>query len=151
MLMGLFDLNRTYPACWSLGDLTPHPAAHGFEVVDEDLDQVTTFLSDPDLRSQLDEREIWARYSTTFVEVEPHGHTVPVQRKAGDGWRSVTTPVEFNGGRVWVHVLDLVGPALRGERIPICRAFRVVPRGTAPGLQRVRLPSGRLVDLSDDD
>ncbi len=149
--MGLFDLNRTYPACWSLGGLTPHLAAHHCEAAYEDVDELLAFLTAPDLRSRLDEREIWARYSTTFVEVEPHGHTVPVQRKAGDGWRSVTTPVEFNGGRVWVHVLDLLGPALRGERIPICRAFRVVPRGTAPGLQPVRLPSGRLVDLSHDD
>ena len=149
--MALVDLNRTFLRLFSLAGLTTHLACQRFEHVEGDPADFERFLRSHGLRSQLDDREIWRRWATTFVLVEPHGESLPVHRKAEDRWRSVTAPFEFGGGAVWLHAFDLFGPAL-AVRVPrILRLFSLEPVGTAPDLVAVRMPSGALVDLSAPD
>ncbi len=149
--MALVDLNRTFLRMFSLAGLTSHLACHHFEVVEADPADIERFLGSHDLRSQLDDRATWRRWSTTFVLVEPQGENLPVHRKADEHWRSVTAPFDFCGGAVWLHAFDLFGPALHGCVPRILRRFSIQPAGTAPDLGPVRMPSGALVDLSAAD
>lgn len=149
--MILADLNRTYPALFSLCRFTPHVAAHHFEEWSEDPDAVTGFLRASDLRARIDERLTWARWATTFVATEPRGEAVPHQRRVGSTWRFVAGPLDLGGGRLWVHLFDLLPGALRGEVPTIAGGFRVEAVGIAADLQPLRLPSGRMLDLATGD
>ena len=146
--MALVDLNRTFLRLFSLTGLTSHLVCHHFEHIEDDPADFERFLGSHGLRTQLDHRATWQRWSTTFVLVEPHGESLPVHRKADDRWRSVTAPFDFGGGGVWLHAYDLFAPALRGRVPRIVRMFSIEPVGTAPDLEPVRMPSGALVDLS---
>ena len=149
--MILADLNTTYPSLFSLGDFTPHLAADRFEERPEDLEEVEQFLRAPGLRELLDGRRTWTRWSATFVLTEPHGEPVPHQRRVGDSWRFVFGPLDLGDGRLWVHLFDLLPAALRGEVPAVVDGFSVEAVGIAAGLQPVRLPSGRMLDLATED
>ena len=149
--MILADLNRTYPALLSLCSFTRHLACGHFAERREDPTEIEQFLGAPDLRELLDNRGTWARRATTFVLVQPRGETVPHQRKVGSSWRFVHGPLDLGGGQLWCHVFDLLPGALHGEVPTIADGFSIVPVGVAPGVQPVRLPSGRTLDMSAAD
>jgi hypothetical protein len=149
--MAMVDLNRSFARCFSLAGLTPHLAAERFEQIDEDIGEIECFLAAPDLRDQLDNRTNWQRWGTTIVEIQPRGESVPHLRRVEKRWRFVVAPLDLGGGRWFVHLFDLLAPALDGHRPSIVRAFRIEAVGTAPGLHPVRMPSGHLVDLTAED
>ncbi|MHB8246873.1 MAG: hypothetical protein ACYDGN_16295 [Acidimicrobiales bacterium] len=129
--MALFDENATYPTMFSLLGLTPHLLAHHFESKPATTAEVRRLFPPNGFRERLDSRDWWESISTLFVEVEPHGEKLPVHRAAGDGFRFVVAPLDYSGGRLWVHAADLVAPALAGQLPRIVSAFRVVPVGIA--------------------
>lgn len=149
--MGFADLNGTYPSLFSLLGLTSHLAAHHFKERSVPVWEIEAFLGAPDLRDLLDDRITWARWATTYVRIEPHGESVPHHRQVGEAWRFVIGPVDFGGGALWVHVLDLVGGALKGSVPKVVQAFCIEAVGVSPDLVPTFLPSGRLVDLSTGD
>lgn len=150
LCLAMADLNSTYPALVSLLALTRHLAADHFEARRVPVKTLRRHFSG-DLRRRLDDRGWWAAVGATFVLVEPHGEVLPCVRKAGDGWRTVSAPLDFGGGRLWSHAADLVRPALAGQFPKVVAAFRVVPVGTAKDLRPVRLPSGATCDLRTQD
>jgi hypothetical protein len=127
----LTDLNRTYSSLLSLCGFTPHLACDYFEERPEDLVAVVAFLGSSDLRARLDDRSTWARWATTFVATEPRGEGVPHQRRVGSSWRFVAGPLDLGGGRLWVHLFDLLPAALRGEVPAVVDGFSVLAVGGA--------------------
>jgi hypothetical protein len=151
--MTLADLNWTYPAMLSLLGLTPHIGADHFESVPVDVAEVEGLFETDGLRDRLDDRDFYLSIGNLFVVVEPHGEAdLPCQLEVGGGrYRFVVAPLDLSGGTIPVHACHLIGPGLAGHLPKIVSAFRVEPRGTAPGLGPLRLPSGVTVDLTTDD
>ena len=143
---------RHLSAMFSLLGLTRHLAADRFEHEDVPVEEVEALFAPDGFRDRLDDREWWARIGSLFVQVEPHGELLPCVREAGERWRSVTAPLDLAAGTIWLHAADLVWPTLDGRCAKLGSACpRVVPVGTAPGLDPVRLPSGQRCDLTRDD
>ena len=151
--MALADLNWTYPAMLSLLGLSAHLGADHFEAVPVAVAEVERLFGADGLRARLDDRAFYRSIGNLFVVVEPHGEAdLPAQREVGaNRYRFVVAPLELNGGTIPVHACHLIGPALAGRLPKMVSAFRVEPRGTAPGLRPLRLPSGVTVDLTTDD
>ena len=146
--MGLWDLNATFAAMFSLLDLTPDLAADHFEAVPVNPGEVEHLFRPEGLRERLDDRAFWRSIGHLFVVVEPQGERLPCERRAGERWRFVVTSLDLAGGLIPVHGCDLIGAAL-DDRLPkVVSAFRIEPVGVVEGLKPLRLPSGRELDLT---
>lgn len=143
------DLNRTYPALFSLLGLTRDLAVDHFESHFEDPAILDELLLSPDFRERLDNRATWECLGRRWPLVEPHGpEELPCSRAAGDRYRSVIAPLGLGGGAVPVSALDLIWPTLRGHKPRLREVIVIEPVGIAEGLRPIRLPSGREFDLA---
>lgn len=151
--MGHIDISSTYPSAFSLLGLTPVYSCDHFGVEELSLACVAHALVGRGWRQG---RDWWRRYGLAFVTVRPHGEPLPA---SCEWWRpdkgtQSHSPLDLGGGALTWHICDLAAAVEEGaepEGFEVVRAWRLVPTGVQAGLRHLRLPTGRLVDLTRED
>jgi hypothetical protein len=144
------DVSGTYPRCASAVGMRQFVVAERWEVVEvaEDARRLLADLADE--RRALD-RAALGEIGPMLVPVVPDGHVLPVKVVRDDEARLAMAPYTNRDG-VWRWAPDvLAGARLGGGAVPpIVEAVRLVPVGVQAALGKVRLPSGRVVNATDD-
>ncbi|HLM21087.1 MAG TPA: hypothetical protein VK390_06125 [Propionibacteriaceae bacterium] len=151
--MVLVDVTSTYPKMFSLLGLSRVYACERFISIQRTPEQLRVLLRDT--ASWLD-RQVWRDWAMTFVVLRPNGEVLPASVDwDGDGSVSLTVaPLYLHGDVGCWSWLDLCTAVLDGadpEALDLVRVFTLLPVGTQPGLRPLRLPTGRMVDLSSED
>jgi hypothetical protein len=144
----LADVSSTYPRMFSTLVLGRYLTAETVSTVDVTA-KTRDLMGSPDLAERILDPHLWADLGITLIQVRPAGDQLPV--KLSDG-RSTVASLDLGRDPAWYHWPDIAAAALTGPRSPeIVQAVHLIPRGVIAGLGPVRLPTGRLVDLTTED
>lgn len=149
--MAQADIASNYATVFTLLGLTAVYACDRFDVVDCDPGEFRALLRDT---ASWYDPATWRRWGMTSVVLRPHGEPLPVATNWGATFGLSVTPLDLRGGTgcwAWPDVLAAVAEGADPDRIELIRVFTILPVGTQPGLQPLRLPTGRLVDLTRED
>src|SRR5215213_2579323 len=149
--MVLVDVKSTYPRMFSLLGLTAVYACEHFTSVERAPEELRVLLRDTG--GWLD-RRVWRDWSMTFVVLRPAGEMLPASIEWDATYSLTVAPLHLHGDEGCWSWLDLCSAVLHGadpEAIDVVRVFTILPVGTQPGLRPLRLPTGRMVDLTRED
>jgi hypothetical protein len=155
----LVDFTSMYPSVNALLGTWPLLRAARLRTVDATR-QVRALLADPALLERCLTRELWHRTGVTLVELEPAGAVLPTRGRydpASDALGIGVNPLTYQG-RLWYALPDVIAATLltptsdtAAPTFRIRRATQLVPEGTQPDLNPVRLRGGEAIDPTADD
>jgi hypothetical protein len=140
------DFLSMYPTVNSLMGLWRFVIAKKIEVVENCAAEISDWLS-AITPEKLFQPEIW-KFLTAFVKIVPDGDIVPTRAKYSDVSKDWQVGSNYLYGdkenpdrhAIWLSLPDVVASVILTGRIPtILDAFRIVPKGTLPGLIPIRL------------
>lgn len=154
MPLVLRDVRSTYASVASLLDIGRVYSCRSFRCMEqaELRGLLANVAADGD---RMCNPETWHRQGLTFVTLRPHGEALPcsVELRQGE-WRTLVAPLDLAGGEATFHWCDVAGAIAEGAdpaALDIVRVFELRPVGRQLGLGRLRLPTGREIDLGTED
>ena len=145
------DVAGTFPRCASAAGVQDFLVAEGVEI-DDSMGWAPEVLAELADGARPLDRPALRQVARTLLRMVPDGHLLPVKVVRDGEARLAIAPVTDPDG-CWGWAADvLAGAILSGGRLPpIVEALNFRPVGVLKGLRPVRLPSGRMVDLLEDD